>query len=367
MLLDDEPRSIQERRRSSISNTAHLPKKKYSIQTERSGVLTVHVQGDLSQQEKRAVFLTVHDLGCNHNSIQTFVNLACMQEIKDRSVFIHVDVPGHEDNSGDLPDSFNFPSLQTLGEDLVAILDLLHVRYVIGFGEGAGANVIARFGIAHQSRTIGLILINCTASARSVKENFKAKFMNWKGKDVVNQSTTDYLVFHKFGHQLMNETNPDKDVVVSDFIKKLQGDINSKNIRHYVNAFLTRKDLPLKEYKLDILLVTGVLGSYANVVEKLHRDLSKNKCTLLKIERAGDVLSEAPGKMAQSVLLFCKGQGLLTSVTLPGIERQRTFSGSSTDSDRPSRRRLSKGMSMEDYDRPNIRRLSISVSETSKN
>lgn len=49
----------------------------------------------------------------------------------------------------------------------------------------------------------------------------------------------------------------------------------------------------LKDYKQDILLVTGVLGSYANVVEKLHRDLNKNKATLLKIERAGDVLAEA--------------------------------------------------------------------------
>lgn len=65
--------------------------------------------------------------------------------------------------------------------------------------------------------------------------------------------------------------------------------------------------------------------------------------------------------MAQSILLFCKGQGLLTSVTLPGIERQRTFSASSTDSDKP--RRLSRGMSMEDYDRPNIRRLSLSFHE----
>ncbi len=54
-----------------------------------------------------------------------------------------------------------------------------------------------------------------------------------------------------------------------------------------------RKDLQLKDYKQDILLITGVLGSYANVVEKLHRDLDKNKATLLKIERAGDVLSEA--------------------------------------------------------------------------
>jgi len=62
-----------------------------------------------------------------------------------------------------------------LGEDLVAVLDTLHIRYVIGLGEGAGANVVARFGLAHPSRVLGLILINCTGSATSVKENFKSK------------------------------------------------------------------------------------------------------------------------------------------------------------------------------------------------
>lgn len=56
----------------------------------------------------------------------------------------------------------------------------------------------------------------------------------------------------------------------------------------------------LKDYKQDILLVTGVLGSYANVVEKLHRDLNKHKATLLKIERAGDVLAEA----VRMIILF---------------------------------------------------------------
>lgn len=62
---------------------------------------------------------------------------------------------------------------------------------------------------------------------------------------------------------------------------------------HFIVIFFRRKDLNLKDYKQDILLITGVLGSYANVVEKLHRDLDKNKATLIKIERAGDVLSEA--------------------------------------------------------------------------
>lgn len=54
-----------------------------------------------------------------------------------------------------------------------------------------------------------------------------------------------------------------------------------------------RKDLPLKNCKIDVLLITGMLSPYAGVVEKLHQHCDKEKCTLLKIERAGDVLADA--------------------------------------------------------------------------
>lgn len=73
---------------------------------------------------------------------------------------------------------------------------------------------------------------------------------------------------------------------------------------------------------------------------------------------------EQPAKVAQSILLFCKGQGLLTSVCMPGIDRGRAFStssGGSNDGNVLGQRRLSRGMSMEEYDKPNIRRLSITV------
>lgn len=63
---------------------------------------------------------------------------------------------------------------------------------------------------------------------------------------------------------------------------------------------------------------------------------------MLKIERAGDVLADTPGKVAQSILLFCKGQGLLTSVTMPGVDRGRAFSTSSGGSNGEPRR-LSRG------------------------
>ncbi|KAL0269923.1 UNVERIFIED_CONTAM: hypothetical protein PYX00_007505 [Menopon gallinae] len=340
----------------------------YVLSTEKCGDLHVYVQGDISQQDKRAVFLTVHDLGCNHLSFYDFVNHPCMVDIRDRSIFIHIDVPGHEDNAEALPDTFQFPTLQMLGEDLVTVLNFLHVKYVICLGEGAGANVCARFGIAHPSRVLGMILINCTGSAAGVMDSFKNKFVNWRGNNLISQSAEDYLLFHKFGHsvfqQILNENQRDKERVMAEFQARIRSTINSKNLKLYVNAFLTRSDLPLKNSTTDILLITGVLSSYASVVEKLHKDMpDKSKATLLKIERAGDVLLEAPAKVAQAILLFCKGLGLLTSVVMPGVDRQRTMSQSSTDDPAAAGfnkgRRLSRGMSMEEYDKPNIRRLSI--------
>nr|XP_036675096.1 uncharacterized protein ZK1073.1 isoform X7 [Drosophila suzukii] len=349
------------------SSAAAAPEKisKYNISTEKCGDLTVVVQGDLSQQEKRAVFITVHDLGCNHNSFQEFVSSPCMTEIKERSCFIHVDVPGHADNAP-LADSFPFPSLQALGEDLVTVLDYLHVKYVIGLGEGAGANVLARFGLAHPSRALGLILINATGSAASVLQSFKNKFISWKS-DEVAQSAESFLMYHKFGHQIMGE-NPDKEKIVTEYQKRLHRSLNSKNVGLYVKAFMNRKDLTLKGCKVDVILITGMLSPYASMVEKLHRDVEKERVTILKIERAGDVLADAPGKVAQSILLFCKGQGLLTSVVMPGVDRGRAFSTASSGSFEGANgsRRLSRGISMEDYDKPNIRRLSIMNSELPK-
>lgn len=52
----------------------------------------------------------------------------------------------------------------------------------------------------------------------------------------------------------------------------------------------------MKECKIDVLLITGMLSPYSTVVEKLHRDVNKERVTLLKIERAGDVLVDSVSK-----------------------------------------------------------------------
>ncbi len=55
---------------------------------------------------------------------------------------------------------------------------------------------------------------------------------------------------------------------------------------------------------------------------KFYRACFQTKTSLLKIDGVGNVLEEAPVKLANAVLLFCKGLGWLTSVNLPGVARR---------------------------------------------
>ena len=54
-------------------------------------------------------------------------------------------LPGQEAGAEDLEEGVKYPSMQELGEDLVSVLDQLGLEWVVGLGEGAGANILARF------------------------------------------------------------------------------------------------------------------------------------------------------------------------------------------------------------------------------
>ena len=62
------------------------------------GLVRAHVQGDLEQVENRGVFLTVHDIGSNSRSFLEFTEHPIMIAVKMRSLFIHIDLMGQQDN-----------------------------------------------------------------------------------------------------------------------------------------------------------------------------------------------------------------------------------------------------------------------------
>lgn len=65
------------------------------------GSLNCVVNGDLSKAT--SVVLTVHDLGCNASSWNHFVEHPSMAEVTKRAVWLHVNLPGQENNAADLP------------------------------------------------------------------------------------------------------------------------------------------------------------------------------------------------------------------------------------------------------------------------
>ncbi len=65
--------------------------------------------------------------------------------------------------------------MRTIGHGLLEVIDALSIPYVIGLGEGAGANILARFGMDYPQRSLGLILIHCTSTVAGVMEYFRDK------------------------------------------------------------------------------------------------------------------------------------------------------------------------------------------------
>ena len=67
-----------------------------------------------------------------------------------------------------------------MGEALVDILDYFKLEQIVLLGEGAGANICARFAMKHQHRCLGLVLINPSGSAAGFFETMtdKVRFLN---------------------------------------------------------------------------------------------------------------------------------------------------------------------------------------------
>ncbi|UYV68574.1 hypothetical protein LAZ67_6000122 [Cordylochernes scorpioides] len=64
----------------------------------------LRVQGNLGAISNRTpVFLTMHDVGSNHAEFHVLTEHPTMEKINARSVFLHVEAPGHEMDAADLP------------------------------------------------------------------------------------------------------------------------------------------------------------------------------------------------------------------------------------------------------------------------
>ena len=84
-----------------------------STRFARQNLLTIFLKGDIEEahreKDNKCVFLTVHDAGTNHGEWEKLIEHETFEEIKRRAIFVHVDVPGQEDDAEDLPGIIHKP------------------------------------------------------------------------------------------------------------------------------------------------------------------------------------------------------------------------------------------------------------------
>ncbi|KAH9588337.1 NDRG member, variant 2 [Schistosoma haematobium] len=270
-----------------------------------------------------------------------------MLPIMQRSTWVHIDLPGQGDGEEELPSNYVFPPINRLPDAFRDVLANLKIKHVVLFGEGAGANILARFAIAYDNLVLGAILINCTGTPPTFTESLRDKLMNWKlNSSGMNPATESFLIVHRFGSVVETESEVELRNAAESFRQNLRHSINPKNLNKFITSYMQRKNLSesLPSLKCPVLLITGALASHHKKCRQLFEDLEKIRrdsggqsasSEFVMIDDVSNVLTERPNKVVDSMQYFLQGIGLLSNLKLQKTPMQ-----------------LNRRMSMEDYDRP---------------
>lgn len=132
----------------------------HDIQTSR-GKIRVTRQGKTG----KPAIVTFHDIGQNHTSaFLGFFNFTENRPLLDNFCIFHLDAPGQEDNSDDLPEEYSYPTTDELSDMVGEVVDFFEIKRFIGFGIGAGANILCRYALWHPTRVEALVLVELVAS-----------------------------------------------------------------------------------------------------------------------------------------------------------------------------------------------------------
>ncbi|XP_049288731.1 protein NDRG3 isoform X8 [Anopheles funestus] len=312
--MDDiELRSVQlqyPNQRGSIVGSCDLRR----VPTDKGDIL-VAVQGDTT----KPAIVTYHDLGLNYaSSFAGFFNFPTMRSLLDNFCVYHVNAPGQEEGAPTFPEDYVYPTFDELASQLLFVMTHFNLKSIIGFGVGAGANILARFALANPDKVGALCLINCSSTAAGWIEwgyqLLNTRNLRTKG---MTQGVLDYLMWHHFGRN-PEERNLD---LVQLYKSNFERSINPVNLAMLIDAYIKRTDLNIARtpsgspqtsapsLKMPVLNITGALSPHIDDTVTFNGRLIPEKTNWMKISDCGLVLEEQPGKLAEAFRLFLQGEG----------------------------------------------------------
>nr|XP_034195991.1 protein NDRG3 isoform X2 [Osmia lignaria] len=303
----------------------YLSRDDNSVREERvetdKGSLLVAVQGNRA----KPAILTYHDLGLNYiSSFQAFFNYIDMRVLLENFCVYHVNAPGQEEGAPTLPEDYVYPSMDELAEQLLFVLGHFGLKSVIGFGVGAGANILARFALAHPEKVNALCLINCVSTqAGWIEWGYQKLNVRHLRSQGMTQGVLDYLMWHHFGRGT-EERNHDLVQVYKNYFERR---VNPTNLALFIDSYVRRTDLNITR-ELDptrkkegltlgvpVMNITGALSPHVDDTVTLNGRLDPANSSWMKISDCGMVLEEQPGKVSEAFRLFLQGEGYVAPLS----------------------------------------------------
>jgi pimeloyl-ACP methyl ester carboxylesterase len=282
--------------------------------------LHVHVQG----KKDAPAIVTYHDIGMNYASaFDSFFSSDEMSIIRDKFSIYHVTAPGQADNATTLPDEPAYPNMEQLSDQMLILCDHFKINRFIGWGGGAGANILLRFAMSHPDMVEGLVVINATVRRAGWVEWFYLKWAIrylWQG--VMNLQTEDYFVWHHLGYK----TSYENEDLANTYRRNLSV-LNPANLAKFTQAFLWRDEIVIKRVGGDPNMgdagdkvrstltcpVLNVVGDWSPHIEEsvdLNTKLRPQDACWFKLSDSGGMVQEEnPVKLAEAFILMLKGNG----------------------------------------------------------
>uniref|UniRef100_A0A7E4ZUN5 NDRG3 n=1 Tax=Panagrellus redivivus TaxID=6233 RepID=A0A7E4ZUN5_PANRE len=285
------------------------------------GLVKVSVYGD----RKRHPIVTFHDIGLDaDNNFQNFFQFGTVAEFADKFCVYNINAPGQEMDAKPFGENFVFPSMESMPSIVQAVVNHFGFRTFIGFGIGAGANVMLRYALENQNKLDALILVNCSAGkAGWIEWGYQKMNINYLRSNRVTNFTTDYLMWHHFGTRL-DECNPD---IVHQYKAFFYNLPNPTNLAAFIESFLNRSPIEFSrdgtagpKLNIPVLQIVGARSAFIDDSVDVNSKLDPAKSDWVKIsDSCGLVLDDKPERVTEATMLFLQGLGFFPALNVPTL------------------------------------------------
>uniref|UniRef100_A0A8C9X472 NDRG family member 4 n=1 Tax=Sander lucioperca TaxID=283035 RepID=A0A8C9X472_SANLU len=258
--------------------------KEHDIETPY-GMLHVVIRG--APKGNKPAILTYHDVGLNHKlCFNSFFSNEDMQEITKHFVVCHVDAPGQQIGASQLPQGYQYPTMDQLAAMLPTVVQHFGFKSIVGIGVGAGAYILAKFALIFPDMVEGLVLLNIDPNGKG--------WIDWAATKLsgLTSALPDTVLPHLFSQEeLMNNTE-----LVQSYRQQINNTVNQFNLQLFWNMYNSRRDLEMnrsgtvlnaKTLKCPAMLVVGDNAPAEEGVVECNSKLDPTNTTFLKMADSG--------------------------------------------------------------------------------